>query len=50
MSTAAEPQKHVFLVYAPDKTDSEALQRRLSVREQHLANAKKLHEQGVISA
>jgi uncharacterized protein YciI len=50
MTTTAVPKKHLFLVYLPDKTDPEALQRRLSVREQHLANAKKLHAQGVVSA
>ncbi|KAI0707800.1 hypothetical protein C8Q76DRAFT_628579 [Earliella scabrosa] len=30
-----------FAVYAPDYTDDEAIQRRLSVREAHLANAAK---------
>ena len=30
-----------FAVYAPDYTDEGALERRLKVREQHLANAHK---------
>jgi hypothetical protein len=50
MSTSASLPKHTFLVYAPDKKDADALQRRLSVREQHLANAKTLVEQGIMSA
>ncbi|KAI0644898.1 hypothetical protein C8Q79DRAFT_739400 [Trametes meyenii] len=29
----------LFAVYAPDYTDEEAIQRRLAVRESHLANA-----------
>lgn len=33
-------QKHLFLVYAPDKTDDGALERRLKVREQHFHDAK----------
>lgn len=43
------PQKFQFLVFAPDKTDEGAFQRRLAVRPEHLANAKMLEEKGVIS-
>ncbi|KAI5116477.1 hypothetical protein M0805_003506 [Coniferiporia weirii] len=47
MSATASPVFQ-FMVYAPDKTDDGALQRRLSVRERHLANAKPLVESGVL--
>lgn len=48
MSSSSGPQRHLFLVYAPDKTDPDALKRRLSVREQHLANAKKLRAEDTV--
>lgn len=48
MSSTAE--KFEFVVYAPDYTDPEALQRRLAVRAQHLAKAQTLHDSGVVSA
>lgn len=48
-STAAPSNKFQFMVYCPDKTDEGAFQRRLSVREEHLANAKALGADGVIS-
>ncbi|KAJ7033136.1 hypothetical protein C8F04DRAFT_630777 [Mycena alexandri] len=38
------PNLHKFLVYAPDKTDEGAFERRLSVRAKHLENAAKVHE------
>lgn len=41
--------KHLFLVYAPDKTDEGALERRLSVRPEHLKNAKALHDSAILS-
>ncbi|KAH8112265.1 hypothetical protein DFH11DRAFT_1511928 [Phellopilus nigrolimitatus] len=47
MSTTA-PAAFQFIVYAPDKTDAGAFQRRLSVREKHLENAKTLGSSGVI--
>lgn len=40
--------RHRFFVYAPDKTEQGTLARRLSVREEHLAGAKKGHESGII--
>ncbi|OCH93470.1 hypothetical protein OBBRIDRAFT_790176 [Obba rivulosa] len=39
---------HKFLVYAPDYTDAEAFQRRLSVRPKHIEGAQKLVADGVI--
>lgn len=38
-----------FVVWAPDMTDPEALQRRLAVRTQHLAKAKESFEAGITS-
>ncbi|KZT03967.1 uncharacterized protein LAESUDRAFT_658742 [Laetiporus sulphureus 93-53] len=43
MSIASEPTLYKFVVWAPDMTDPDALQRRLSVRERHLARATDLH-------
>ncbi|KAL5532252.1 hypothetical protein ACEPAF_5821 [Sanghuangporus sanghuang] len=40
--------KYQFMVYAPDKTDEGTLQRRMSVRQQHLENAKKLGADGIL--
>ncbi|KAJ7255307.1 hypothetical protein C8J57DRAFT_1075849 [Mycena rebaudengoi] len=37
-----------FFVYAPDKTDEGALERRLSVRPKHLENAAQLIKDGTI--
>lgn len=37
------------MVFAPDKTDEGAFQRRLSVREKHLENARKLGADGILS-
>ncbi|PCH35758.1 hypothetical protein WOLCODRAFT_156457 [Wolfiporia cocos MD-104 SS10] len=39
---------HKFVVYAPDATDPDASQRRLSVRPKHLENAADLHRGGFI--
>ncbi|KAK7059702.1 YCII domain-containing protein [Favolaschia claudopus] len=39
---------HKFIVYAPDKTDEGAFERRLSVRPKHLENAAKLTSEKVI--
>lgn len=39
---------HTFLVYAPDCTDSEALSRRLAVRESHLSKAKEDKQGGFV--
>ncbi|KAF5322488.1 hypothetical protein D9619_001361 [Psilocybe cf. subviscida] len=41
------PKKHLFMVYAPDKTEEGTLARRLAVREQHLAASKPRHESGL---
>lgn len=48
MSTG--PTLHQFVIYAPDCTDAGALERRLSVRQTHLAGAAKLYEQGIFRA
>jgi hypothetical protein len=50
MSAAGHTTLHTFMVFAPDYADEGALQRRLKVREQHLANAKELHASGFTSA
>ncbi|KLO12330.1 hypothetical protein SCHPADRAFT_915678 [Schizopora paradoxa] len=42
------PKKFQFMVYAPDMTDEGAFQRRLSVREKHLADAKAKHVTGFV--
>lgn len=42
--------KFTFLVYAPDYTDAEAFSRRMAVRDQHLARAKSLLQEGVVGA
>ncbi|KAF9816775.1 hypothetical protein IEO21_03855 [Rhodonia placenta] len=46
MSTA--PSTHKFVVYAPDMTDPDAFQRRLSVRPSHVARADGLVNSGLI--
>jgi uncharacterized protein YciI len=38
-----------FLVIAHDGTDDGALERRMAVREEHLAHARGLHESGVLA-
>ncbi|KAI0090658.1 hypothetical protein BDY19DRAFT_725267 [Irpex rosettiformis] len=43
----SQPKKYTFLLYAPDYTDSEALNRRLAVRPKHLENAKVMFNGGV---
>ncbi|OCH93472.1 hypothetical protein OBBRIDRAFT_790178 [Obba rivulosa] len=48
MSSSTNTTLNKFVVYAPDLTDTGALQRRLSVRPIHLARAKTLHESGLI--
>ena len=48
MSTASNPTKHRFFVYAPDKTEEGTLARRLSVRPKHIEGAKAGHESGFI--
>ncbi|THH20525.1 hypothetical protein EUX98_g8561 [Antrodiella citrinella] len=46
MSTA--PAKHQFVVWAPDYTDSEALNRRLAVRPQHIQKVIENIKAGII--
>lgn len=50
-TTAPEssPKKYHFVVYAPDYTDAECLQRRMAVRERHLVNARGLLANGPLS-
>lgn len=47
--SATVPQLHKFVVFAPDKTDEGAFQRRLSVRTKHLARSSEMHDTGLIS-
>ncbi|THH20524.1 hypothetical protein EUX98_g8566 [Antrodiella citrinella] len=42
------PALYKYAIWAPDYADEECLARRLSVRERHLANAKKLTEDGIL--
>lgn len=42
------PKKYTFLLYAPDLTDPEAFKRRLTVRQEHMANGKGLIDKGII--
>ena len=44
----SQPQKFTYFVYAPDYTDAEAFNRRLSVRQQHLERVVALKNEGVI--
>ena len=39
---------HKFVVYAPDKTDEGAFERRLAVRPKHLEGSSKMHEAGTL--
>jgi hypothetical protein len=41
--------KHLFAVYAPDYTDSGALERRFSVREKHLKDIEVMVDCGAVS-
>jgi uncharacterized protein YciI len=47
MSTS--PTKRLFAIYAPDFTDPGALDRRISVREEHLEGMSRLRSNGVAS-
>ena len=40
---------HTFLLWAPDYTDADALNRRLAVRPKHFENARPLTKSGVMS-
>jgi hypothetical protein len=48
-SDSSSPTKHLFAVYAPDCTDPGALDRRYSVREEHLKDIDRLHSSGIVS-
>ncbi|KZT65387.1 hypothetical protein DAEQUDRAFT_676885 [Daedalea quercina L-15889] len=50
MTSTVGSKLHKFAVWAPDMTDPEAFSRRMSVRESHLANAKKIHANGTLIA
>ncbi len=50
MSTDTPAPRHKFIVYAPDMTDADALQRRLSVRPAHLEKAAEYIKGGMFSA
>ncbi|KAH9995508.1 hypothetical protein BJV77DRAFT_990680, partial [Russula vinacea] len=47
-SDSSSPTKRLFAVYAPDCTDPGALDRRYSVREEHLKNMVRLHGSGIV--
>ena len=49
MMTTSATTRHKFIVYAPDMTDSDAFQRRLSVRQAHLNRAREQVDKGMIS-
>jgi len=48
-TTPAQQKLHKFLVYVPDKTDEGAFERRLAVRDQHLARGKEYVQRGFLS-
>ncbi|KAH9888454.1 hypothetical protein C8Q73DRAFT_184949 [Cubamyces lactineus] len=48
MMTTSATTRHKFIVYAPDMTDSDAFQRRLSVRQAHLNRAREQVDKGMI--
>ncbi|EJD08493.1 uncharacterized protein FOMMEDRAFT_165059 [Fomitiporia mediterranea MF3/22] len=48
MAAPTQANQFQFMVYCPDKTDDGAFQRRLSVREKHLENAKVLGDNGTL--
>jgi hypothetical protein len=47
--STTSPNRHMFFVYAPDKTDQGTFQRRLSVRPKHLVRSTQMFECGFIS-
>lgn len=47
-STPRTLDMHKFIVYAPDKTDEGAFERRLAVRPKHLEVSNKMHEAGTL--
>jgi hypothetical protein len=49
MSTVAAPPRHKFFVYAPDKTDPDTFEKRLSVRSKHLETAHERNIAGIVS-
>ena len=49
MSSTSTPERHRFLVYAPDMMDKDAFARRLKVRAAHLERASEQHKAGVVS-
>src|SRR6267154_1037305 len=46
---SSSPTKRLFVIYAPDSTDPGTLDRRLSVREEHLAGINRLKSSGIAS-
>jgi uncharacterized protein len=48
MSTTA-PTQHLFVIWAPDYTDEDAINRRLAVRERHLEVAKEAMKTGYVT-
>lgn len=46
---SSSPTKHLFAVYAPDYTDPGVLDRRFSVREEHLKGMDGMLDNGIMS-
>lgn len=42
--------KHLFVIWAPDYNDEDAINRRLAVRERHLATAKENMSSGYVTS
>jgi hypothetical protein len=46
---SSSPTKRLFAIYAPDYTDPGTLDRRISVREEHLKGINRLRSTGIAS-
>jgi hypothetical protein len=48
-TTENQPTLHLFVIWAPDYTDDDAINRRLAVREQHLASSRENVKSGYVT-
>jgi len=48
-TSATATTLHTFVIWAPDYTDEDALNRRLAVREQHLAKIQENRAKGYVT-
>ncbi|PVF99402.1 hypothetical protein CPB86DRAFT_783773 [Serendipita vermifera] len=48
-TTETKPTEHIFVIWAPDYTDDDAINRRLAVREQHLAMSRENQKSGYVT-